>query len=182
MEIHARFPSYAIITAPNGDKSASKKAETSATELAVLFENGRYPFKKVQKIYGNGADCGVQAFVLGGISMNSIRNIAKFYGLQTLIFVTRESPNVLRYQFFDMNNAGDFVEMGDAPAIDQMSVEKAIRELDSFLDRVVLPKQGQYGKLFEGLTGGPKIPKYYWQCRCTGMAGAQYDSDGVVCG
>ena len=42
--------------------------------------------------------------------------------------------------------------------------------------------KGQYGKLFEGLNGGPKIARYYWQCRCEGMVGSKFGEDGVLLG
>ena len=96
--------------------------------------------------------------VVGGISLDTTKNFSRFYGLQSFIFIQR----------------GD-----ETPKEIDTEVKEAIEYLDNFLVSVVLSKPGQYGKLMEGLAGGPKTGLYYYQSRCTGMSGATYGPDGV---
>lgn len=57
-------------------------------------------------------------------------------------------------------------------------IDDAINYLDSFLESIT--GKGTYGKLFEGLNGGPKVSRYYWQCRCEAMVGVKFGADGVL--
>ena len=99
--------------------------------------------------------------VVGGISLDTAKNFSQFYKLQSFAFIRR----------------GD-----ETPKEIDTEVKEAIEYLDNFLVSKVLSKPGQYGKLMEGLAGGPKTKRYYYQCRCTGMAGATYGPDGVITG
>ena len=162
----ARFPIYAILTAENN----------SIDGFTSTLQGGKYPFRRVK-------ECSV---VIGGICLSSVKHIADFYGLQSFVFIRREKDSEVvcemwakgfagKFNKVDGRNENNFVTVFEI----DVDINAAMDYLDAFLEICVVGK-GNYGKLFEGLGGGPKTARYYWQCRCTGMAGAKYDPDGVV--
>jgi Protein of unknown function (DUF3293). len=232
----SRFPSYAILTAENPDCKQLSPMENNKRmeELTSTLSSGKYPFRKVKGFYGvtDGAHP-EHSVVIGGITLDTAKNMSKFWGQQSFIFITRDAGNKVSYEMWAKGPAGEYEKVdekdkinfvpsdqdfysragdfkgsipfehftpGTSPMVGDVEhdgsalgqaydtalkmdtdVNDAINYLDSFLESVVVGK-GQYGKLFEGLNGGPKIARYYWQCRCEGMTGAKYGEDGVLLG
>ena len=230
----ARFPSYAILTAENPDCMQLPAAENNKRmeELTSTLASGKYPFRRVKGFYGvtDGAHP-EHSVVIGGITLDTAKNMSKFWGQQSFIFITRDEGNKVSYQMWAKGPAGEYEQVDekdrinfvpsdqdfysragdfkgsipfehftpgsspmagdvehDGSALGQAygtamnmdtDVNDAINYLDSFLEGVT--GTGTYGKLFEGLNGGPKIARYYWQCRCEGMAGAKYGDLGIIC-
>lgn len=229
----ARFPSYAILTAENPDCKQLPAAENNKRmeELTSTLASGKYPFRKVKGFYGvtDGAHP-EHSVVIGGITLDTAKNMSKFWGQQSFIFITRDAGNKVSYQMWAKDPRGEYIKVDEKDRINfvpsdqdfysragdfkgsipfekftpsdtigqvehegsplgqayetamnlDTNIDDAINYLDSFLESVT--GKGQYGKLFEGLNGGPKIARYYWQCRCEGMAGAKFGEDGVLLG
>ena len=150
--VKAKFATYAVLTAEDPDSFVSTLA------------SGKYPFKRIE---GNSV-------VIGGISLDTAKNLSRFYKQQSFIFIRRGNGNELAYEMWAKDSSGEYemTKHDGSPLGTDTGVEDAIGHLDNFLVSVVLSKPGQYGKLMEGLAGGSKTGLYYYQCRCTGMAGA----------